>query len=73
MFDPADQGTSFRSANRLADKFVVLYAGAHGMSNDLGVALEAAKILQDAPEHFRSDDRVPRRWQGKTCFAETGC
>jgi glycosyltransferase involved in cell wall biosynthesis len=50
MFDPADQGTRFRSANRLADKYVVLYAGAHGMSNDLGVVLEAAKILQDAPE-----------------------
>ena len=49
MFDPADQGASFRSANRLADKFVVLYAGAHGMSNDLGVALEAAKLLQNTP------------------------
>jgi glycosyltransferase involved in cell wall biosynthesis len=48
MFDPADSGASFRSANRLEDKFVVLYAGAHGMSNDLGVALAAAKILQDA-------------------------
>jgi glycosyltransferase involved in cell wall biosynthesis len=50
MFDPADPGTGFRSANRLEDKFVVLYAGAHGMSNDLGVALAAAKILQDSPE-----------------------
>jgi len=49
MFDPADPGAGFRSANRLEDKFVVLYAGAHGMSNDLGVALEAAKILPDAP------------------------
>ena len=50
MFDPADPGAGFRAANRLADKFVVLYAGAHGMSNDLGVALAAAKILQDALE-----------------------
>ena len=50
MFDPADQGASFRSANRLADKYVVMYAGAHGMSNDLGVVLEAAKLLQDTPE-----------------------
>jgi glycosyltransferase involved in cell wall biosynthesis len=50
MFDPASQGESFRSANRLADKFVVLYAGAHGMSNNLGVALAAAKILQNASE-----------------------
>jgi glycosyltransferase involved in cell wall biosynthesis len=50
MFDPAGPGDRFRSANRLEDKFVVLYAGAHGMSNDLGVALEAARILQDSPE-----------------------
>jgi glycosyltransferase involved in cell wall biosynthesis len=47
MFDPADRGSAFRSANGLADKFVLLYAGAHGMSNDLGVVLEAAKILQE--------------------------
>ncbi len=46
MFDPADAGAAFRSANHLENKFVVLYAGAHGMSNDLGVVLEAAKILQ---------------------------
>ena len=45
MFNPADQGTGFRLINQLADKFVVLYAGAHGMSNDLGVVLEAAHIL----------------------------
>ena len=49
MFDPADQGAGFRSANRLGDKFVVLYAGAHGMSNDLSVVLQAAKLLQDMP------------------------
>jgi glycosyltransferase involved in cell wall biosynthesis len=45
MFDPADEGHSFRSAHRLEDKFVVLYAGAHGMSNDLGVVLQAARLL----------------------------
>jgi len=48
MFDPADDGAAFRSANQLEHKFVVLYAGAHGMSNDLGVVLDAAKLLQDA-------------------------
>jgi glycosyltransferase involved in cell wall biosynthesis len=47
MFDPADRGMTFRQSYHLADKFVVMYAGAHGMSNDLGVVLEAAKILQD--------------------------
>ncbi|MEW5831192.1 MAG: glycosyltransferase family 4 protein [Chloroflexota bacterium] len=46
MFDPADQGESFRTRHLLADKFVVLYAGAHGMSNDLGVVLDAAKLLE---------------------------
>ena len=30
-----------------SDKFIVLYAGAHGMSNDLGVVLKAAKLLED--------------------------
>ena len=47
MFDPSDNGAAFRSANHLGNKFVVLYAGAHGLSNDLGVVLEAAKILQE--------------------------
>ena len=47
MFDPADEGEAFRQSHKLKDKFVALYAGAHGMSNDLGVVLEAAKILQE--------------------------
>jgi glycosyltransferase involved in cell wall biosynthesis len=47
MFDPADRGIAFRQAHHLKGKFVALYAGAHGMSNDLGVVLEAAKMLED--------------------------
>jgi len=47
MFDPADEGRTFRQSYKLEDKFVALYAGAHGMSNDLGVVLEAAKMLED--------------------------
>ncbi len=40
-------------SNDLQGKFVVLYAGAHGMSNDLGVVLEAAQTLQNQPQiHF---------------------
>jgi glycosyltransferase involved in cell wall biosynthesis len=46
MFDPAEEGVTFRQSHELENKFVALYAGAHGMSNDLGVVLEAAKILQ---------------------------
>ncbi len=53
MFDPADTGEAFRAAHHLHDKFVVMYAGAHGMSNDLGVALEAARLLAYDPRiHF---------------------
>jgi len=45
MFDPANGGHAFRSANHLQNKFVILYAGAHGISNDLGVVLETAHLL----------------------------
>jgi glycosyltransferase involved in cell wall biosynthesis len=45
MFDPSSVGADFRRAHHLEDKFVALYAGAHGMSNDLDVVLEAAKLL----------------------------
>ena len=45
MFDPASTGADFRRAHGLKDKFVALYAGAHGMSNDLDVVLDAAKLL----------------------------
>ncbi|MGB7874440.1 MAG: glycosyltransferase family 4 protein [Anaerolineales bacterium] len=47
MFDPADKGIAFRQSHQLEDKFIALYAGAHGMSNDLGVVLKAAKMLED--------------------------
>ena len=46
MFDPNDDGASFRTRYLPTGKFVALYAGAHGMSNDLGVVLEAAKMLE---------------------------
>ena len=50
MFDPANDGIAFRMIHHLENKFVVLYAGAHGMSNDLGVVLESARLLTDRPE-----------------------
>jgi glycosyltransferase involved in cell wall biosynthesis len=50
MFDPSAQGDSYRDAHGLTGKFVALYAGAHGMSNDLGVVLEAASRLSMRPE-----------------------
>src|SRR5574341_1555171 len=50
MFSSQADGTSFRRAHGLEGKFIALYAGAHGMSNDLGVVLEAAALLADQPE-----------------------
>ncbi|HSV86897.1 MAG TPA: glycosyltransferase family 4 protein [Levilinea sp.] len=45
MFHPEDDGHAFRQQYGLQGKFIVLYAGAHGMSNDLDVVLDAAKRL----------------------------
>jgi glycosyltransferase involved in cell wall biosynthesis len=50
MFDPRSNGAEFRQQHALEQKFVVLYAGAHGMSNDLGVVLEAARLLAPQKE-----------------------
>jgi glycosyltransferase involved in cell wall biosynthesis len=47
MFDPTLDGFQFRKKFGLEDCFVVLYAGAHGLSNDLDVVLEAAQYLRD--------------------------
>jgi len=49
MFDPLADGSAFRRAHGLEGIFIVLYAGAHGMSNDLGVVLDAASLLRDQP------------------------
>ncbi len=45
MFHPLDMGSQFRASNHLQNRFVVLYAGAHGISNDLEVVLESARLL----------------------------
>lgn len=50
MFHPEHRAEVFREEHDLQGKFVVLYAGAHGMSNDLGVLLDAAALLRDYPE-----------------------
>lgn len=46
MFDPKSRGEDFRRRHGLEDAFLVVYAGAHGMSNDLGVVLQAAAGLE---------------------------
>lgn len=50
MFDPFASGHAFRQTHELEGRFVALYAGAHGMSNDLDIVLEAAARLADRPE-----------------------
>ena len=47
MFEPTDDGAAFRRMHQLEGRFVAIYAGAHGMSNDLDVVLEAAGQLRD--------------------------
>ena len=46
MFDPETDGSAFRTRHDLDGAFVAVYAGAHGMSNDLGVILDAADRLR---------------------------
>jgi glycosyltransferase involved in cell wall biosynthesis len=50
MFESSEGGEEFRRQHGLEGKYVLLYAGAHGMSNDLNVLLEAASLLQDCPK-----------------------
>lgn len=47
MFDLRQNGLHIRQQWGLIDEFVVLYAGAHGLSNDLDVVLDSAWILRD--------------------------
>ncbi|MCX6053343.1 MAG: glycosyltransferase family 4 protein [Chloroflexi bacterium] len=50
MFCPDEKGAGFRAKHALEGKFVVLYAGAHGISNDLPVVLEAATLTLEDPQ-----------------------
>lgn len=46
MFDPSADGAAFRRLHGLEGRFIVLYAGAHGLANDLGTVLKAAHTLK---------------------------
>jgi glycosyltransferase involved in cell wall biosynthesis len=50
MFDPALSGEAVRSELGLDHKYVVTYAGALGVANDLETLLEAADRLRDEPD-----------------------
>jgi glycosyltransferase involved in cell wall biosynthesis len=49
LFSPAASGAAFREQWQAADRFVVLYAGAHGTANNLETVLEAARLLHEMP------------------------
>jgi len=50
MFHSVGSGIGFRQEHHLEGAYIVLYAGAHGMSNDLSVVLQAARLLKNQPE-----------------------
>lgn len=53
MFDPAATGEHMRQEWKLDGKFVVMYAGALGLANDIPTILQAAQHLQDEHQiHF---------------------
>jgi glycosyltransferase involved in cell wall biosynthesis len=47
MFASVNTSPHFREQHGLKDAFVVIYAGAHGLSNDLNVVLDTANILRE--------------------------
>lgn len=49
MFDPTIDGSEFLKQHQLEGQFIALYAGAHGISNNLKVILEAANITLADP------------------------
>lgn len=68
MFSPAARGKVFRAQHELGDAFLVLYAGAHGMSNDLDVVLEAADRLRERKDilfAFVGDGKEKTRLQAE--------
>lgn len=52
MFNPQSMGKAASQTMGYPDKYIVLYAGAHGMSNDLEVVLEAAGLLKIRADIF---------------------
>jgi glycosyltransferase involved in cell wall biosynthesis len=50
MFSSQEDGRDIRRANKWEGKFIAIYAGAHGMSNDLSMLVAAASLLRDEPD-----------------------
>jgi glycosyltransferase involved in cell wall biosynthesis len=53
MFSAEADGLTFRKEHHLENKFIVLYAGAHGIANDLDLLIQAAGLVRDDQKiHF---------------------
>ena len=53
MFRPQKKGLDLRKKYSLENKFLVVYAGAHGISNDLAIILRTAQLLiKNTKIHF---------------------
>ena len=50
LFSPGPRDNALRRALGWGDRFVVMYAGAHGRANALGQLLDAAERLRDRPD-----------------------
>ena len=50
LFSDSINGDDFRKKCHWENQYVVMYAGAHGLSNDLDVILQAANILRNEKE-----------------------
>jgi glycosyltransferase involved in cell wall biosynthesis len=80
MFDPQQRSEHFRQQYGLKDKFVVTYAGAIGMANDLDVLVKAATLIRhranihilivgDGKERKRLDENVKQLGLENVTFA----
>lgn len=63
LFHPSPEaGAALRAELGLADKFLVLYAGIHGVAQGLQTVLEAARQLEAAPDvHFLFVGEGPKK------------
>jgi colanic acid biosynthesis glycosyl transferase WcaI len=63
LFVPAlERGKALRTKMGLAEKFVVVYAGIHGVAQGLETVLEAARQLQNVPDiHFLFVGEGPKK------------
>lgn len=47
IFQPGEKDNQFRREFNLGNKFVIMYAGAHGKANDLKTVIETARLLKN--------------------------